>query len=264
MTMIQVKPIPAFSDNYIWCLIDQGGHKAAVVDPGDSEAVITALNKWNLQLEAIIITHHHMDHTGGIDGLLSSYSPQQIPVYGPENPNISQITHRLSEQMTFQLFGISFTTLAVPGHTLDHIALFAEQSPLGPIVFCGDTLFAGGCGRLFEGTPEMMLNSLNRLATLPDITKVYCAHEYTLANLDFARQVEPKNSLLIERIKEDQSKRNQKLPTLPSTINLELATNPFLRSSEQAVIEAANSHSDTKLINSTEVFAAIRKWKDNY
>ncbi|ARN75855.1 hydroxyacylglutathione hydrolase [Oceanicoccus sagamiensis] len=259
--MILVKPIPAFDDNYIWCLYDDVSHQAAVVDPGDAKVVIAALEAMNLELAALLITHHHFDHTGGINTLLAL---GDIPVYGPHSENIPQITQRLSHGETLSLLGLEFTTLEIPGHTLDHIALYSEQAEGGPILFCGDTLFAGGCGRVFEGNPGMMLASLNKLAALPANTRVYCAHEYTLANLAFAKAVEPGNPALLARITSDSQLRQQNRPTLPSTVAMELATNPFLRCDQPEVAASAAQQSEQACTDTTAVFAAIRGWKDNF
>ncbi len=259
--MIHVKPISAFSDNYIWCLYDDVSKQAAVVDPGDAKVVIAALEDMQLQLTAILITHHHFDHTGGIDDLLAHYD---VPVYGPHNDNIPQITHQLAETDTLSLMGLNFIILEIPGHTLDHIALYCEQADGGPILFCGDTLFAGGCGRVFEGNPAMMLTSLNKLAELSANTRVYCAHEYTLANLAFASAVEPNNQALQQRISHDSGLRERDIPTLPSTVAMELATNPFLRCDQAEVVSSANRKSEQNCHDSTAVFAAIRGWKDNF
>ena len=259
--MISVEPIAAFSDNYIWCLIDSESRRAAVVDPGDAAPVKAALQQRQLSLQAILITHHHFDHTGGITELLADYP---VAVYGPVSDNIPQITHPLREHDTLSLFGLEFSVLAIPGHTLDHIALYCDQSADGPLLFCGDTLFAGGCGRVFEGTAAMMLQSLNKLAALPAATRVYCAHEYTLANLAFADAVEPTNQRLQRRIERDSELRQQDRPTLPSTIADELHTNPFLRCGEDSVISSARRHSGQACANPEQVFAVVRSWKDNF
>ncbi|WP_339339088.1 hydroxyacylglutathione hydrolase [uncultured Oceanicoccus sp.] len=261
IAMIQIIPISAFDDNYIWCLYDDISQQAVVVDPGDAKPVIAALDAMQLDLVAILITHHHFDHTGGIDELVAQY---KVPVYGPRSDHIDQITHHLAESDTLSIMGLDFITLEVPGHTLDHIALYCEQADGGPILFCGDTLFAGGCGRLFEGNPAMMLSSLTKLAELSADTRVYCAHEYTLANLAFANAVEPDNQALQQRISQATGLRQQGLPTLPSTIATEIATNPFLRCHQTAVIDRAKQHRQDDCADSTAVFATIRGWKDNF
>ena len=259
--MIQVKAIPAFSDNYIWCLIDSESQRAAVVDPGDAAPVTAALQEQGLSLAAILITHHHFDHTGGIADLLAEH---QVPVYGPVSDNIAGITHTLSEGDTVTALGLDFSVLTIPGHTLDHIALYCDQLADGPLLFCGDTLFAGGCGRVFEGTAPMMLQSLDKLATLPGNTRVYCAHEYTLANLAFASAVEPANKALQQRLERDSKLRQQGLPTVPSTIAVEQQTNPFLRCTESSVVASAEQHTGRPCPSPQEVFAAVRGWKDNF
>ena len=259
--MISVEAIPAFSDNYIWCLYNSQSRQAAVVDPGDAAPVQAALRQRELSLAAILITHHHFDHTGGIDVLLSD---NPVPVYGPVNDSIPQITNPLSEHDTLTLFGLVFSVLSIPGHTLDHIALYCDQTTDAPLLFCGDTLFAGGCGRVFEGNPAMMLQSLNKLAALPASTRVYCAHEYTLGNLAFASAVEPANRLLQQRIGRDTQRRQEGKPTVPSTIAIELQTNPFLRCTENSVIASAEQHCGSRCASPQEVFAVVRGWKDNF
>ncbi len=256
--IMQIEPIHAFSDNYIWLLHDQ--QQAWVVDPGDANPVLKTLNDKQLNLAGILITHHHFDHVGGLDALLAQY-PGTI-VAGPNNPTIEQITQTMTAGSTITVLGHEFVVSEVPGHTLDHIAYFCD-SVANPALFCGDTLFAGGCGRIFEGTPEMMLKSLSALAKLPANTAVYCAHEYTLANLAFAAAVEPNNVALQQRIQHCQSLREQNTPTVPSILEEELATNPFLRSSEAEVIATANSRGESSR-NANHVFATIREWKNNF
>ena len=258
--MIKIFPIDAFSDNYIWCLYDDLSNSALVVDPGEAAPVQAALAERGLVLDSILITHHHFDHTGGIEALLTA-SEQAIAVYGPAT--IKHINHPLKEGDSADVLGLHFEVLAIPGHTLDHIAFYCAGGAIEPLVFCGDTLFAGGCGRVFEGTGAMMAGSLAKLAALPAATAVYCAHEYTLANLAFARAVEPDNSPLRDRLRSEQQKRQRDEPTVPSTIGLELATNPFLRCQQQAVIAAAQSQTRVAA-NDVAVFSAIRSWKDNF
>ena len=256
--MLTVTPIQAFSDNYIWCLRQPDTAQAFVVDPGDGSAVLAALQEQQLELAGVLITHHHFDHTGGLDTLLKHRS---VPVYGPANPAIGQISQRLEEGDVITVLGSEFQVLEVPGHTLDHIAFYssAEQA-----LFCGDTLFAGGCGRLFEGNPGMMHNSLAKLAALPGDTRVYCAHEYTLSNLKFAAAVEPANARLSDRISRDQATRAQNLPTVPSVLSLELATNPFLRSDDPGLAEHMQQREGVDATDPVAVFAAVRAWKDNF
>lgn len=256
--MLNVLAVPAFQDNYLW-LIHDGTH-AAVVDPGDSAPVLAALAAHRLSLVAILLTHHHADHVGGVPELLRHFP---VPVFGPRNESIAGITRHVGEgdEVILPELPLRLEVLDVPGHTLDHIAYF---SPDREWLFCGDTLFAGGCGRLFEGTPAQMLDSLAKLAALPGSTQVYCAHEYTLSNLRFAQAVEPGNAELAARIPAEQSKRDQGVPTLPSTIALEKATNPFLRHTEHDILSrlADNGFIDTK--EPVAAFAALRQWKNTF
>ncbi|MEX1031966.1 MAG: hydroxyacylglutathione hydrolase [Cellvibrionaceae bacterium] len=258
---INVIPVPAFRDNYLWLFHLDCDSRAYVVDPGDARPIVAALARHNLTLAGILITHHHPDHTGGIDPLLAS---GKVPVYGPAGGSVPQVTHPLKDGASITLDNqLSFQILTVPGHTLDHIAYFCAQGA-DPVLFCGDTLFAGGCGRLFEGTPEQMYQSLGKLSRLPDPTQVYCAHEYTLANLAFAEAVDGDNHALQERIATEQSKRQQQEPTVPSTIALEKSTNPFLRCDQKSVKTAAESHCGRLLDSPQQVLAAVREWKDNF
>ncbi len=259
--MLDVTPIPAFTDNYIWCLTRPGHSGAVVVDPGDGEAVLAALEKRQLVLEGVLITHHHFDHTGGLDRLLE-HTP--VPVYGPANPQIPQVSTQLREGDHIEVLGVDWEVIEVPGHTLDHIAFFGTPEGGEPCLFCGDTLFAGGCGRLFEGNPAMMVQSLDKLARLPGATRVFCAHEYTMANLAFAAAVEPGNAALQSRIEHDQGRRDDDLPTVPSTVALELATNPFLRCAEADVAAQMQSRDNVDPEDTVAVFAAVRGWKDNF
>lgn len=254
-----ITEIPAFSDNYIWKLRIDGHAGVYVVDPGDANAVEAALAD-DEHLAGILITHHHFDHTGGIAQLCES---RNIPVFGPHNPAIKDINHRLKAGDEIEIDGLRLRILEIPGHTLDHIAYLttnAEQAS----VFCGDTLFAGGCGRLFEGSPEQMLNSLQALAALDDATQVYAAHEYTQANLAFAKAVDGDNRDLLDRIDAVKSMREANQPTLPTSIGLERATNPFLRCHTDELIASAQGQSGMQDCDEVSVFAAIRRWKDNF
>ena len=256
--MISIDPIPAFTDNYIWCLHD--GKFAWVVDPGAAAPVIRFLAAQQLTLQGILVTHHHADHIGGIDELLQRFS--DLTIYGPYNPTIAPITRRLREGETITVFGEVFNVLEVPGHTLDHIA-YLGTTMHSPALFCGDTLFAAGCGRLFEGTPEQMFASLEKIKHLADDTRVYCAHEYTQANLRFAQAVEPDNLAVKQRAQSAAQLRANHQPTVPSTLALELETNPFLRADQSSVRMAALRH-DPQSSNEVEIFAAIRRWKDRF
>ena len=259
--MLDVTPIPAFSDNYIWCLNRHGEKDAVVVDPGDGKPVLEALSERGLELAGILITHHHLDHTGGLDTLLSH---RDVPVWGPRNPSIPQITRRFGEGDHVEVLGVDWRVLEVPGHTLDHIAFYGEPEGGDPMLFCGDTLFAGGCGRVFEGDPAMMLRSLDKLADLPANTRVFCAHEYTLANLSFAEAVEPDNDALKSRIERDRSARDRGEPTVPSVLSVEFDTNPFLRCREDSVAGHMASREGVDAADPVAVFAAVRGWKDNF
>ncbi len=257
--MLDIQPIPAFDDNYIWLFTDAAGERACVVDPGDAGAVEQALQAAGLQLEAVLVTHHHFDHVGGLSQLRERHAPR---VFGPHNPAIEGIDVRVGQGDTVEVLGRTFDVLAVPGHTLDHIAYF--QAGDEPVVFCGDTLFAGGCGRMFEGQPAQMLASLDTLAALPPATRVYCAHEYTLANLRFARAVEPANQALQARQAEAEATRARQVPTVPSTLAMELATNPFLRCREAPVIAGLAAAGHLRGEAPAEVFASVRAWKDDF
>ena len=256
---LSVLTVPAFKDNYLW-LIHDGAH-AAVVDPGDSGPILDALTTHGLTLTAILLTHHHADHTGGVPALLARFP---VPVYGPRNDRIDAVTHPLAEgdRVTVPELGLELEVLDVPGHTLGHIA-YVRRTPGPHWLFCGDTLFAGGCGRLFEGTPEQMAASLEKLAALPEDTKVYCAHEYTLSNLRFAEAVEPDNQALALRVRDESAKRAVDVPTVPSTIALERRTNPFLRYREPAIVrELVKAGRLTEGATPVQAFAALREWKN--
>lgn len=254
--MIEVHAIPAFADNYLWLLVS--GRQALIVDPGDAAPVVAELERRGLELAAILVTHHHRDHTGGVEALARRF---EVPVYGPraESAKISGLTQLLQEGDSISTPVADFEVIAVPGHTLGHIGYLAPGW-----VLCGDTLFSGGCGRLFEGTPTQMHASLSRLAALPDETRVYCTHEYTLSNLAFASAVEPRNADLAAYRARATSLRNVGMPTLPSTIGLERRINPFLRAEVPAVHEAAERESRQALSGPVAVFASLRRWKDGF
>jgi hydroxyacylglutathione hydrolase len=257
--MLTIQPIPAFDDNYIWLLYDEQSRQAFVVDPGDAGPVLHSLQELQLNLAGVLITHHHFDHVGGLEQLRSEFDPV---VFGPHNPAITGIDHRLGAGDSIEVLGQQFDVLEVPGHTLDHIAYF--HAARTPLLFCGDTLFAGGCGRVFEGTPPMMLQSLQTLAALPPATRVYCAHEYTLANLAFASAVEPDNAALALRVATAKSTRARSEPTVPSDIELELATNPFLRCDQPDLLAALRAQGKLQGETATDVFTTVRGWKDNF
>ena len=254
--MINIEPIKAFSDNYIWLLTTNEG--SIVIDPGESEYLLKIIKENNLNLKAILITHHHFDHTGGIDEILSEKS---IDVYGPNN-NIDSINIRVANDSKINLLGIEFEIIEIPGHTLDHIAYYSENNG-HPILFSGDTLFGGGCGRVFEGTFEQMHDSLSILKKLPLDTKIYCGHEYTESNLKFAKSVEPLNQRIISRYNDVIELRKQGIPSLPTTIKLELETNPFLRVDLDGIQETISKKFNTSR-NEKDIFSAIRQWKDNF
>jgi hydroxyacylglutathione hydrolase len=253
--MLQIIPIPAFKDNYIW-LLHNGTPACVVIDPGDATPVLRYLAEQRLHLSAILLTHHHNDHCGGVSALLEQFN---IPVFGPAQDGIKTITQAVRHGQTVALpkLGSYLQVLEVPGHTAGHIAYYGHGA-----LFCGDTLFLAGCGRLFEGTAEQMYHSLCLLAELPDDTQVYCAHEYTLANLAFARVVEPDNQAIMQRIQYVESQRNANMPSVPATLATEKATNPFLRCHLPVVQRAAEQLASKPLNNAIEVFQVIRSWKD--
>ena len=250
--------LPAFNDNYLWLLHD--GQQALVVDPGDAAPVRAALERLALRLASILVTHHHADHTGGVAELRAETGAQ---VFGPARERIPEPYTTLQGGDVVRTLGLSFRVIDVPGHTAGHIAYFTTDGAGAPLLFCGDTLFSGGCGRLFEGTPAQMLASLDALAALPGDTRVCCAHEYTLGNLRFARAVEPGNQALADYEQHCQRLRAGGQPTLPSSIGTERAINPFLRSREPAVIQSVRSHAP-QATDEVAVFAALRQWKNEF
>ncbi len=258
--MIPIIPIPAFTDNYIWLL--RNGPSAVVVDPGDAAPVLAYLSEHGLALTAILATHHHGDHVGGIEALLERHP---VPVFGPARESIPRRTRAVTDGDRIEVPGLPgvFTGIDIPGHTSGHIAFFGDVDGV-PSLFCGDTLFAAGCGRLFEGTPAQMWSSLSKLAALPDATRVYCGHEYTLANLRFALAVEPGNDEIPARQAREAARRERGEPTLPSTIGLERATNPFLRVPLPDVRAAAQRHAGRAIGDDVDAFAVLRAWKNTF
>lgn len=256
--MDSVLHVCAFEDNYIWLIRGKSTDHAAIVDPGDANPVLATLEKQHLRPAAILCTHHHGDHVGGVADLLRHYP---VPVYGPARERIPAITHRLKEDDRVSLpeLGLEFSVLDVPGHTAGHIAYYGAG-----MLFCGDTMFSAGCGRLFEGTAEQMHASLAKLAALPEATQMYCAHEYTEANLRFALAVEPDNPDIRAHRERARAMRARNLPTLPSTIGLEKRINPFLRTDSPVARRAAETRCGQALESDTEVFATLRRWKDDF
>jgi hydroxyacylglutathione hydrolase len=253
-------PLPAFQDNYLWLLHD--AQRALVVDPGDAAPVQAFLAGQGLRLDAILVTHHHADHTGGVDALREATGAR---VYGPARERIPEPFTRLAEGDQVDALGLRFEVLEVPGHTGGHIAYYCADIDGAPLVFCGDTLFSGGCGRLFEGTPAQMFASPGKLAALPGGTRVRCTHEYTLSNLKFATAVERANSQLNHYRQQCRQRRSPGEPTLPSTIAVEHGVNPFLRTRQPAVAQAAHRHDPAaNPADPVAVFAALRQWKNEF
>ncbi|MFM6990377.1 MAG: hydroxyacylglutathione hydrolase [Rhodoferax sp.] len=251
-------PLPAFSDNYVWMLHD--GREALVVDPGDAAPVLQALQREGVELRSILVTHHHADHTGGVEALRKSTGAK---VWGPAREDIPAPYHPLGQGQQVHSLGLVFKVLDVPGHTAGHIAFYCAALEGTPLLFCGDTLFSAGCGRLFEGTPAQMADSLERLAALPATTRVCCTHEYTLSNLRFALAVDPLNADLQAYQSHCQALRAQDLPTLPSSIDLERRINPFLRASAPPILAALRQF-DAPGLARDGAFATLRRWKNEY
>ena len=253
-------PLPAFTDNYIWMLHD--ARHAVVVDPGDAAPVLQALSSLGLPLQAILVTHHHGDHVGGVDTLREATG---AAVYGPAAERMPEPITRVAGGGAVTALGLRFSVLDVPGHTAGHIAYYCPDVDGAPLLFCGDTLFSGGCGRLFEGTPAQMQASLDALAALPGDTRVCCAHEYTLSNLKFARAVEPRNAALLQYMAECEDLRRRGQPTLPARMATERDINPFLRTRQATVAQAArgfDARVDTQ--DPVAVLAALRQWKNEF
>lgn len=255
---MNIRSIPIFEDNYIWLIVDSNTKKVIAVDPGDADPLLYFLKKNELDLDAILITHHHFDHTHGIERLKRDYN---VAVYGPHNPKIIGLTHHVEagDEIYRSSLDITLGVLNIPGHTLDHIAY-----TMPGVLFCGDTLFSAGCGRLFEGTPAQMYHSLQHLASLPDDTSVYCTHEYTLQNLKFAKAVEPNNQAIQNKLKQVIALRQTNQATLPSLLKDEKEMNPFLRCQEQDVIQAVEKKMGFKMADPVAVFKYLREWKDGF
>ncbi len=253
--MLHVTPIPAFRDNYIWAL--HHAYHALLVDPGDAEPCIQFLEQHNLNLIAILNTHHHHDHLGGNMDLRERYHPQ---IYGPAEsmPAVTRVV-KDGDRLAFPQLDTEFTVISTPGHTLGHLAYLAPGK-----LFCGDTLFSCGCGRLFEGTPAMMLDSLRRISSLPDDTQIFCAHEYTLTNMSFALTVDPENDELQRQVVIAREKRRSGTPTLPTVLSLEKAINPFLRCQHPALLNAASTQLGHPARDELETFAQLRLAKDQF
>jgi hydroxyacylglutathione hydrolase len=256
---LSVRPVRAFTDNYIWLIsAPRAPGRLVAVDPGDAAPVIAELQRSGTSLAAILLTHHHPDHVGGVPELTRHWD---VPVFGPDDTRIAHRTLALrgGERCELPDLGLSFEILAVPGHTLSHIAFWGHGA-----LFCGDTLFSAGCGRMFEGTPTQMNASLTKLAQLPPDTRMYCGHEYTAANLRFALTVDPANGAAVRYQAEVERLRAEDRPSLPSTMGLETQVNPFLRCNEHAVVKAAELHAGKSLEQGAAVFGVLRAWKDQF
>ena len=254
--MLSIKPIKALSDNYIWLVTTNEG--SIVIDPGESKQIIDLVKSNEIDLEGILITHHHYDHTNGIEEILKY---KKVEVYGPKN-NVNSITKRVKQNDVFNLIGLKFEVIETPGHTLDHIAFYCLKDEKS-ILFCGDTLFSGGCGRVFEGTYSQMYESLKKLSKLPEDTQIFCGHEYTSSNLQFACAVEPNNQYIKEYNEEIIEKIKNGVPSLPSSLKIEQMINPFIRCNEENLIDNINKKFG-EVSSEIEIFSTLRKWKDDF
>lgn len=257
--MTSIIPIPAFKDNYIWAIHNMSGTHVILVDPGEAGPVLEYTKKNQLTVDAIFITHHHFDHCAGVPALRLAYP--HIKIYAPQKEVISGVTHRVKEgdKIDMESYNLTFQVLEIPGHTLGHVAYVVDKYSL----FCGDTLFSCGCGRLFEGTPAQMVASLEKLKQLSSETRLYCGHEYTLQNIQFAQQVDPENEALKTRKKAVEITRRFQRPSLPVTLGEEMHTNPFLRCDNEAIVRAVQAHAQRPLSNYVEIFGHLREWKNS-
>lgn len=255
---ITLKPIPSLSDNYIWLIINHSNSTAVIVDPGTSAGCENYFEKEKIRPLAILVTHRHWDHVNGIEELVKKYD---IPVYGPATEFIPCLTTPLAanERISFPEIGLDLQVMDIGGHTAGHIGYLTDNK-----FFCGDTLFSAGCGRLLGGTAEQLHATLNRISQLPDETVIYCTHEYTLDNLRFAQAVEPDNPDIQKRIDEVKDLRANNQPSLPFTLEMEKRYNPFLRTSQQSVMQAVARHSGQQIDNSEDCFRYLRMWKDGF
>ena len=255
--MLKISYIQAYSDNYIWLIQTNEGN--TLVDPGDAGPVIDFIKKEEIEIDDILITHHHFDHVGGLKMLKPIIKGSII---GPESENINDLDYKVKDGESITSIGLEFSVIEIPGHTLDHIAFYSNTEK--EVLFCGDTIFSGGCGRVFEGTFEQMNNSINILSRLPNSTEIYCAHEYTLSNLVFAKQVEPKNDELNHYYDEVINMRKNDISTIPTTLNRELQINPFLRVSNASLRESISDKLNNSVqLSDTEIFKFLRTWKDS-
>lgn len=255
--MLKIQPIKALVDNYIWAIHDS--RHTIIVDPGEAKPVLEYLQKNHLELDAILLTHHHWDHTNGIQELLQHFP--SVPVYGSKTDGVPSVTQWVKEgdEIHFPNFPSSIRVMDIPGHTLGHLAFLYEEA-----LFCGDTLFSCGCGRIFEGTASQMQHSLQKIAALPPKTNIYCGHEYTLANIAFAQMLDPSNMALENRRKQVEDLRSQGLPSLPVSLELELETNPFLRATRPEIIAAAHQNGFVGNQDPISIFAYLREWKNKF
>ena len=252
--MLSVEPIKAYTDNYIWLVSTNEG--SIVVDPGESEEILNLIDTNKIDLKGVLITHHHYDHT---NGLLDLTNKMNLEVYGPKK--IEGINNIVKESDKFSVIGIDFEVIEIPGHTLDHLAFYSSNKD--PVLFCGDTLFAGGCGRVFEGTFEQMFKSLKKISNYPKETKIFCGHEYTLSNLKFALKVDEDNKQLADEYINVKKLISSDIPSLPTNLNKELKLNPFLRCNEINIKNKVIDKFDI-IDDELEIFTALRKWKDNF